>query len=1648
MADAMSVWAVINRKAPGAYRLVVRWLLGQEDPALPHPGDTFDVTIGVFGQPAVQLRTATVQPSNFAMLDPPREMLNQPDASDRKWRIITKPPGQPISPSCPADPDTPPPDGFGVYHLLNECTPPTLRWRLASMLAEQLKPIVKARAPALRGFSALEALAKAQGTSLVDMVARALSAILVDDVPRYWQPREVVARQMGGLIERTISGKGRTATRWEEKLFQPPAGGVQEEWEYAALVSAALTTEALVSEVLRIREQRENARHHLRLRAMVGGTMIDYWCSPGSSASACADNDRGRLYPGAELVALGVTFDDVTEAELRSWIAGGRPLSVTVKHTPASGKQTGPTQPLQGADEVGEDWEGLRTVRFVEPLNCISVSELTRALQDGSSKPPPPPKGARINYDLVQSNTVKAKSATTTDSLQAEEQPQHTWSTGDGRLAIHITAPDFPDAVNPCTGQPPLKGQPDKDKTVFGYNVYGMWKTKGTEQFIVDPTQNPTLAELRPWLITRRYSYRRDLEHAFPRPSSGGMPEGVARVLKEPPWLPVAEQANTLWDRTPRDQNARAMPASTAERLPDAAERAAAIFIHDLRAGMDSGMSGSKRQFISWDPEDPVKRHWVPEMSRDGEDLTAPQAYRFWVTSVDAFEQESPPVPVMAEDVDAGEAPSPIFLVRRRQPMTPPPLPTPPGIDRDLVVGGQGISLDRRSLLLTIHWETPYLENVGYQPTQTDGGSGNKRRIPHAGLEWQVIVFRRVLRRMVKPPTASSKWMEDDTVPPDFPHWLGVVDRLKRENWEPWKKEWALAGKGGGPAWSHEVPLTKADRGYEYMALIGARIRDKQAVFWARTVLPGVNGMTGRQLRRLDDSDTHFVAETPRASDPAATATAPLANPERPRKIEAFDETEFVAAGPVLPPPGVRRDLVLMNLLGCSFVKSPTDPTPSEPTNWGGTGIRLTPGQKAVLRSSLARVKWRDVENDPRLAAARWLLASEFGMPEVDEPLPVLSAISRLPLGQSQSIGFRGLMRLAWTYVPHRTKPLKDDEAEAMRFLVYSVRVPVAPEDEEAAKAYASITIADAETAGFVAAASEGRGRGRATAGTATRKRLVRFNVSIPKTEEGALDTIDKFGKPGLVRVDPTGSSVPVFGTVAGFQRVREDATSIKGVLLVLLPAEPSSKKCGIRVYIGQPVWEVAAEHLIERPHQHVLFLPIGGGRREVMAWWVSPISAQGIEAGHDGRAQHVEGFPETIEPAPPMLVRAEPPVFTDHVLDPRTHSLWMPTMKPGEEAIAPRLVLTWKPPATGSTAGIAVERDFVIVEDPELTPFAYEQRTAWQAIRDIETVQEGQALFESDIALLETAEPPAKDGWLLGGTVTIPEDQASRTITNIGVHVARAPRGGRHLPAGQGVKNLEVLNEQGGREMRPGLVDYYRDHYYQENGTERPQPREVMRTDRLYRYRLASYIDLHELGARNLPEQWRYLPSLPTPWTSYQRPSTPPVTIQYGKAQDKDVAGQVVPSVEIIITTDRSKAPSLFPTLSDDEWFFRVVVRRKAAFVLKGDNLPAEDWMDIDRPLELGLDRTEALRDFALERDDIGVPLTLNYRVDVRQIRVLPRRGRSEEQVLRVVTVDLPPTIIRSPRRLDNEIHVSIPVTIALGAETRGTKRARRRTR
>lgn len=1533
--------ALLRRTPQNTYELVMRWIIGGRNGEndLPHPGDSFEVVITIRRNGATIRPDGTIDPAGArhpievrprlrAMIDPPRRTVNVPNAPPRR---IAERPTHPVNCALNIDSELPAGEGFGVCHLLGETHPARVAWRASRVLEKGLAEAsrsLRAEGVGLAAFddSSLRALAR----SLAQALAR--GRLRADTIPT------MMAQQVQHLarMQMEIGFKALEGATHPWTLFGAQHTG-SARWQLAALLTRTFTNPAVMAEVEGAVVPPTSTREQLRLRALQGGTLVDFWCPDGAQPANCADDDRGRHFPASELIGTGLTFGAFTREQVESWIEGVDPgdvdaVTIEVHHRP------GARAPAANDEALGDVPRDLFTAddQAFEPGSYpISARAVRRALDTGTGTPITRPRRVSINYDLIQSNAG-----------EIAEEPKGlaktvTHPTGDGRVEILIE------------GAPSL--------TVFGFNVYGMWNMDATRPFFDNPQLQPTLAQLQPWLISRRYSYALDLAGAFPTPN--GMHDALRRALDAPPWEPVLVHPEKITDEAPDK------PANLAKELPLNDRGASAVWGIDLRNGMRSDLDAPPphRPHVRWDPRAPTHVAWTVEQDRSGAPVASPQAYRFWVTAVDCFEQESEPVPVTANDSDAGQsAASFIFVPRRRAPLLP-----PPGVQG----GDPTVEYTAANGQLTVKWGTPFLNEVGRKTGDELGHTPQRAR--KADVVCNVLLFRRPLRKRVD---AEVHLFGTRQYPPplDLPQWVRAIDALDKDGWSIAKDVVTVQPPAGNEeAWSATYNLAHGERGFEYLAAIVASIKPDRRVFWAPDAIAA--GGKGRRVSVLGtDGKFKFeiISETPTTSDVSHSRPLAVPNLEAARGPKLVSE-RLLRAKPVLPPPGILRDAVLMKLLDREVEG---DPSPLPP--WADTGVRLTSGRATTLRTALARVDGlanilasdvgdlAAVETSPLLADARLLLAADFKN-ETDRP----SADDQRR--QHASIGFRGLEDVTIEYTPFAAgDAVATDEAEAVRLRVFGVRVPV---DAESAKAYAS--------ARFTATRIAGRDS---------------YRVEYDEARYGEVVTaVRVHGQPALVRLDVEGRT-PVFATV---EAVRATSPGRAEIDLHLQDTAQLPNEASLSLFVAQPLVEREIRDL-KAVSQHRFLLPIGGGYKEVFCWWFCGVSAQERLSGNSwGRTPRVfRELKSSVQPPVPRQFEIYPPWEDDHALVPVANfRAWLPSDVNGDTAARslPRLLVTWAP-IDDDDAGIAIERNEYAVGTGRgrMKIFASE----WAAIRAVDELADGKRIPSGVVPLLAQK-------WLLGQIVDID---------------GPAPEPDYHIPPARRVPRdgLLQVNVPGSTAavaaaQRAAFIDYYR---------RRGNPNDAMDGQFAYEYRIRSVVDLG-------PEYpWRYLMSAPTAWSERAIPQTRPITVRNAGRKDLDVR-RATPRVRFELRTTETKHQDQEAALAAITYEYRVQARRRLDFTLRSDpnatSQPA--WRLVGEPVRLRPGQTVMITDDALDRTGPETPLELLYELVVNQFAL----SGNEEWSLRQQKADGGGSLhaeritLRKPASIEQEVDCVVALEV-----------------
>lgn len=1551
---SLRVVALLHQKpASDRYEFRIRWMMGDAD-RMPRDDEYFHVRVylssgaggvkryldasGTFGQAGGPATFIRVEPMLLAMIDPPRtEVFPDAASSEAVWRVGYKP-TVPVTPPAPTKSKLDPGEGFGVVHLLKGMSPARSQFRAESLLRNAMNSLLAS--PQLSSLSG-------QLSGFADEPGAAAAAKLAEAIVRGGHTPSRIRKNLPTLYRDLLA---KTRTHLADAPDRVRAAGILDlahpdpsvRWSYAALASVALSDRALIRSLDQEVVPSQQSRQQLRLRSLSGGTLIDFWCATDGAARPCDTADdalRGKQYPASHLLGTGLALGDFSQADIQGWDD-----SIIVVEV----EQANPAPPRgfdPGRGEVNTDHDvpldpGSAVIFRDDVQNAVTLPER-------SSLPPPAPRSAQVSYEMRQtSGGPKAP-----DDQQGESDDRPSFQTGEGRVEIHIT---------PGIATPP-EWDPTRGTSVCGFNVYGMWMTPQTAPFFAEGSPAPTLDQLKPWRITRRYSFERDLRNTFPNIQNAEHP-GMTRALADPPWDPILMRPSEVRDMHEEGQG-QALPTALQENVE-------VVWNFDLRTGMNSGAQNPPPSPVGWDPQGKVNTAWSPQQNRDGSGSgPQPQGYRFWVTAVDFFEQESAPVAVEAFD---GDLPAPsgiaryIFRPVRRTPPLPPPAP-------DNAVQGLSLSYDSAASLLRASWETPFENQVaGFDTSKPPARLDPRWLLAHA------VIVRRRLRNPVGASPALDNAGFAANVPP-LPRPLAfALESAVKAGYEYFTSQSDL--QSIQLQWGSQFPLEPEDRGYEYMALVSFTVSPVGQPFWAPDVLvdPAApsSGRSYIRLIKLDDTtykpDPTRISETPRAGAAAISGVAPVPNNERPRAVTIGSLEPFRLALPVPSPPGVRRDSTLLHLLTNPIKR---DGVPLPPAIWGeGTDAPITFGQQVMIEQALRRVPdWNllkpaltDVEHDPRLHDARVILCREFGGAASTTPGPGPTD----PAKQHITLGFRGLQELNWSYTPFQVTKARTDEAETVRFRVYSVRVPTS---SPAARLYQT-----AEARGRLIHSGPGRAA---------------YELTVDDPNVPGIDTIMLFEQPAVVRIEGADGVALRYATVGA-------VSTGNGARVVELGAESVEVSPGalpqqavLRFYAAQPLVEREiddASLMITR--QYTTFVPVGGGNDEVFGWWISGVSAQGKEAGYTvdtsagtpRRVAWLRRFGPTIEPATPRGVLVQPPTNRhQHILLPSKpeEARWMPAGASQDDAyFNPRLILAWEP--TEKDVLIAVQREAQRVDArKEFTSDALDI-TPWMAIRNIENAPEGELL---DAVWIDKI----AGGWLAGSTAGIEPEGVEGDPQKL-VHIDLLPWD-QGLPGDSGAKTLTFLVLSDGKTVGSvqwapkqfaTLIDYFRDN----RDATRPMPRELMDVNARYRYRLVAYLDLsRDPASPPLPPAWRYLRSQPTGWSEFVLPATTPIVVNIDAASQAPDYAFATPSVRFDI-----QATPIAPALLDEEhaWLYRIVMQRQihSCIVSTKGTTGQMGWQTVGKPLTLSPHTTGFIEDHALERDRPDEPLSLSYRISVLQ--------------------------------------------------------------
>lgn len=1555
------------RRDKGRYRFVIRWLLGaSDDPAhqandLPRHKDVFEVTVRKLTGDYLQAdgRQWDPKPYSFhksamplAMIDPPRAeavMPGQDPVTGKKW-LVSQKPTAPVDPAVPND-SLRTQDGslpMGVIHLLEHSDRTVVAHKIARIFADSI--MVRDRNKgAEESFANLARGLQLDFAVSVDLAALQLSEFVMVGRPRPWQVVDLVAKYIDDLSAEIAVARS-----------SPDAPEFEKRWYLSAMLAAATTDRVALDRAVALADEAERVRSQLRLRSLQGGKMLDFWA--GGADQHPNDADRGRQWSASDLFGLGIDVGDFSEAEIGQLLAlpnGSRDgVHIEVHHVPAIDPLT-PTPSPSSARATSHPAQRHLYAQAVTDYGTgecrLTPADIEAAIHNGSSCPPMAPLEAFVNYDLVRKWLDPDKAAGMDSAPLA-------YGTGDGRVEILIR-------------QPQATAEDSTTNNVMGFNVYAVWEgaSPDTDQWFRGHEPR-CIEELKPWLVTRRFSLLRDLAGAL-LPSGGSTHPNLDVELNDPAWHPAMVRASAIEDRT----SSAPVPPDD-RKLPNVILPGLTIWSLDLRRGMGTGAQAVVR---GWDPGAPAVTAWTPyywrydDPSRPSK-RTTPQRYRFWVTSVDGLDQESDPVSVRTADAANGETETHLFVPRNRTPL---PFPAQ---DKDGSPKAITITTDSNRQTISVGFSVPDGFHLGGQ--EADGPTTPP--IDPTTLQAKVMLLRRRLVKRVDPRSFHLAQSSDDDVIISSPAWQKALKVLQDEGWI------RVDAKDGVPKADGRCdvafPLQHFDRGFEYRAVLGFAIAASLMPFWYPLVSSRIVHATKKVNGKFEAADPEAIVEAPAIGGVGQTTVLPLPNRAPPRDAtlprDATSGPGLVRwAKPVLPPPGVDRDRVLMRLL--SNPVAPNDPSlraaPPGLADWLGEGLNLA--QAHMAHSAMLRVAFETGEKptDEQWAIIRDWVAHDLKTPSTG-------------LRQHGLVGFRGLMALEWNYVPIAkmhpappADPAADSDAEATLFRIYTARAPRVTHVSTRPDLEVTIQHATGTTCSFA---------------------TVTLAAEVAALLKSGL-------QPVLVAVRAGG--VLAFGHATGFSGPNADQLD-SFELAPFAAGGTLSPMAGAtcQLYFAVPAVDIKNTHFGQESDAIRCYVPVGGGPEEVMAWWVAAVSAQEVLSQAINWPTYFASFPATTQVSAPTAPIVRSVVTSKEPwLDDSDPAWWRPQKL--TNATAPfeaRIFAMWTHEDFPAGSYVEVDRVSQPLGNAAQVTSLTDEYDEWNAIKTIEATADGKALDPTSIQLVakkwllglpvepDPTSPPPSEPYVSLKTRPL---QASDGLRMVEPHPAVRGDidglGNAEHPRAESVDDGENVGgtDEGEEDeedvvatTRPALIDYFA-----------ADGKSLMESDTEYKYRIRVVQDI----APDAPDDWRYLRS---EWSTFS-PFVVPVRPQLVVTKAAPVASPIglrPPAVEFHVETDEKSGKATY---------YRVTIQRKVRAALLGtpENDPdgAIAWRDVGSIIELvpGSVDGAVLRDDELERLDVFEPLAIEYRI---RIMHYAKTEEAEQRILRKAPDDLIKLIIPAP--------------------------------
>lgn len=1122
--------------------------------------------------------------------------------------------------------------------------------------------------------------------------------------------------------------------------------------------------DALINDLDCIIYEAQQTRDFLSLRSLQGGELVDFWCNPRELANECADaSSRGLKYPAAELAGLGCTVGRFTDSDLDYWITRQAHIQVKVELGQRNGNVTIPT-------------DGSQLPRY--------AGSIRRARAEGSSLPPTPPsrqRPPRLNFDFLQSNVedpdriADGASITTTHVRHV---------TGDGLIQVLM--------------------QFDNTTTLHaaGFNVYGMWESPETEQYFRDPTLQPVLQDLRRWLITRRYSVSRDLANSLSQAA-------ISRLNQDPPSEPVFFRPSSATDHGPvNNQTFRGVPLPVNVQNPGAL-----VFAFDLRRGTEFA--------DGWDPRGRIDTSWSPRRRRDGNTSgDQPQGYRFWVTSIDTFGQESSPVPVRTADPSSEYQEEYIYRPVYRTPLPPPAEPciTYESDLVGLVMGDTSTAhqfrcqeslsaADDTYIGRTVQFISGRLADTGSRtiaaydgatrtisfsnpwPTAPQPQDSFVIRSPQVvTVTWSTPPYRPAGRRdsdplLLLPKTAlrthlqlyrcpiakltSSAGTQPGSGLPDVGQWERMDQTLREEGWSPFRTMQVINGSDtpSPEKWSHQFTgLEHADKGYKYIAAISLEVVGAECAFWAHNVTS------------IDVDPTRLEAECRLGQMNDGRCVQRIKSDRRIAKRGVFtvDEYDYRLVWELSSEYPIHSEVARTEPSDASNVEEPRGVENDSVSNQLLVASQILPAgpvRRDAVLTRLLTARFTDGTSDDVREEFR-----DTGLKLTPGQAAMIdSAIIRSGIDPNDPANRSVLVESLSILAQEVVSGAGEDAVDAPPYLRHSVvgfrglidlawtycdsEMRSLNDDEAEAQQIVVDLVRVPQFSDLESAAGNVDAKGVLLRRESSRHAVYEMHPLDGASADaiGDLAAIVHFRRSGAVRISAQGFSTATAIVIDAVPSISNGVVGSQIEIQFLEDVANIPKDAKIQVFFAVDIVELPL------PRSGVL-LPVGGGPAELFCWSINTMSATGRRSDFSRRRRVAIRFPGTIEPPAPTLVSVFSPT------DERLHRLdkqnpaerqWLPAdLQQGSTdstTITPHLVVSWRP-LRDPSVGVAIFRRDIFVGAARALQGTF-STTVWQAVDDIEHSPNYLPVPVQWLRHLVDGDSSGSQRWLLGERIRIPND-------------------------------------------------------------------------------------------------------------------------------------------------------------------------------------------------------------------------------------------------------------------------------------------------